>query len=113
MDISQVKFISPTYFNHKRFKRFLKRLRHLGLKVNMFYLEDNSMGFPPFTIDVNIKIKTIEHELWENNSMHHYVINGKYSFEIPADAVNMKDPSVFKYQWYYGGPANFIQFKKL
>lgn len=100
------------YFSHKEFKHFLKKIKHMNVSVHMFFMEDNSVGFAPFIIDERIKIETIKHELWENQAMHHYEINDKYSFEIPADAIADHTNLRFSYYWTCG-PTNRIRFSRI
>ncbi len=110
----------PEYFTHKSFKSFFKRIRHLGWTVKFIYVEDNSLNLPPFEYREEIKFKTLKYEFWENNAMHHYCINGKYSIDIPSDAERIYTGCVsgftfpkdcYGYYWR-NGPTNYIFFYK-
>lgn len=100
------------YFDHKKFKRFFKRVRSLGWTVNLYFEENNSIELPAYIIDVNIKLESLKMDLWDCNATYHYTINDKYSFDVPADAEYIPRKDVFGYIWR-DGPTHYLIFKKV
>ena len=108
------KQIPVKYFSHRTFKDFFKRVRGLGYRVYIYYEVNNSIGLPQYLLKRRLKLRTLEHELWENNATHHYIINQFIDIEIPADAELMHVEDCFGYVWR-DGPTNFfiISLKKI
>ena len=96
------------YFNHKKFKSFFKRVRHMGIKVYIYYEINNSINLPAYIISKKEKLESLIYELWENNAIHHYIINGHIDIEIPADAEKINSNDMYGFMWKNGGPTNIF-----
>lgn len=95
------------YFNHRSFKDFFKRVRGLGFIVYIYYEVGNSLNLPEYIIDKKIILKSLKHEFWETNGIHHYIINDFFSFDIPVHAERISGEDMFGYIWREG-PTNYF-----